>query len=297
MTVAKGTVHDLGYKRYVGTRRPQSTRWRVIARNVMRQSWKGFWRFKLPLLLVVINTAVFVILMTNHLISELGNRVMADPEDVLLVASYSGIGFLCRSTFIASLLIAAPAVAQDAQSGAFAFYFARPVRPLDYVAGKLAGYWLLFAFLLIGAPLILAGTRLGMYGSASEALHHLDLLPKVILIGALGALAYAAVPLAISSLVPNRRYAFGLWATYYVVFGLMLQGIGFRGNSPWLAMLDISSAITTMAQHLFHVTFLGRSVASLTEAIIGISVHAAAAIAILYYRVSRARMSGIGGTG
>lgn len=297
MTVAKGTVHDLGYKRYVGTRRPQSTRWRVIARNVMRQSWKGFWRFKLPLLVVVINTAVFTILMTNHLVSSLGNKVIADPEDMLLFLSYSGFGFLCRGLFIATLLIAAPAIAQDAHSGAFSFYFARPVRPLDYVVGKLAGYWLLFASLMIGSGLILAGTRLGMYGDAGDALRHADLLLKVIGIGALGALAYAAVPLAISSVVPNRRYAIGLWATYYVVFGLIVQGIGFRGNSPWIAMLDISSAISTMAQNLFHIHVMDRGLATLGQAIAGLSIHAAAAIAILYFRVSRERLSGIGGVG
>jgi uncharacterized integral membrane protein len=296
MTVAKGTVHDLGYKRYVGTRRPQSTRWSVIARNVIRQSWKGFWRFKLPMMLVIINTAVFGILMTNQTLIDIGRKVVANPEDRLLLASYSGIGFLCRSVFIATLLVAAPAIAQDAQSGAFTFYFARPVRPIDYVLGKLGGYWTLFAALMIGSPLILAGIRLGMYGDAGEALRHADLLVKVIVIGALGALAFAAVPLAISSLVPNRRYALGLWATYYVVFGLIVEVIGFRG-SPMVAMLNIPSAVDAMAAHLFHVTELGRGVVTLGEAIAGLAIHAAIAIGILYYRVYQGRLSGIGGSG
>ena len=34
-------IHDLGYKRYVGTRRPQSTRWRVLVKNVVSTSWRG----------------------------------------------------------------------------------------------------------------------------------------------------------------------------------------------------------------------------------------------------------------
>lgn len=297
MTVAKGTVHDLGYKRYVGTRRPQSTRWRVIARNVMRQSWKGFWRFKLPLLLVTINTVVFAVGMTNEWVIRLGRSVVADPEDMLLLTSYSPVSFLCRSTFIASILLAAPAIAQDAQTGAFSFYFSRPVRPVDYVVGKIVGFWVLFAIMLVGFPLILAGIRLGMYGNASDALTHADLLAKVILIGALGALAFAAVPLAISSLVPNRRYAYGLWVTYYVVFGFIAQGVGFKSHSPVIGMLDISAAINTMAARLLDVSLPSRGFASLGEAIAGLSIHAAVAIGILYYRVRQARLSGIGGSG
>ena len=35
-----GQIHDLGYKRYVGTRRSQGTRWRVIMREQISNGWK-----------------------------------------------------------------------------------------------------------------------------------------------------------------------------------------------------------------------------------------------------------------
>ena len=297
MSVARGTVHDLGYKRYVGTRRRQSTRWRVIARNVIRHGWKGFWRFKLSLFIALGNTVGFGIAITTEFAMNLGRQVMASPEDFLLLNSYSGLGSYCRAAFICSLLTSSMSVASDTQSGAFSFYFARPVRTIDYVLGKVLGHWLLLSILLVGAPLVLAAIRLGMYGDGEVALRHLDLLGKVILIGALGALAFAAVPLAISALVPNRRYALALWATYYVVVGNIILFLGAR-NAPIFAMLDIPTAITTMAAHLFEVKGWGpRDLPSLGSAIGGLLVHSGAAIAILYAMVARARASGVGGSG
>jgi ABC-2 type transport system permease protein len=299
-----GTVHDLGYKRYAGSRRTQGTRWQVIARHQVRAAWKTFWRFKLPLLLAVLNTTVFGILMSQDQIKA-GMRTMTPifgstpPEDLLLFMSYGGVtGWYDRITFIASLFIAAGTIAGDTQSGAFQFYFARPVRTFDYVLGKLAGLWFLFALILIGGPLILAGIRLGMYGDGAMALANVALLGKVVLIGALGALAYAAVPLAISALVPNRRYGLAMWATYWIVVGTIMSVVGATSNAPMVSVLDISGAIQGMAFHLFDISFQqGRPPPSLPWAIGGLLIHAGAAIVIIYVRVARARSSGVGGTG
>src|SRR5262249_8293976 len=53
-----GTIHDIGYKRYVGTRRSVATRWRVIMRNQVAMGWKKWWRYKMPLFGAVI--ALFI---------------------------------------------------------------------------------------------------------------------------------------------------------------------------------------------------------------------------------------------
>ena len=45
----KAAIHDLGYQRYVGTRKPQRTRYQVIVRNLVGMSWQGWWRYKMPL--------------------------------------------------------------------------------------------------------------------------------------------------------------------------------------------------------------------------------------------------------
>ena len=53
-----GTIYDLGYKRYIGTRRTASTRWRVIARQQIEFAWKTWWRFKAALGLAVITMSI-----------------------------------------------------------------------------------------------------------------------------------------------------------------------------------------------------------------------------------------------
>ena len=49
-----GTIHDLGYQRYIGARRATGTRWRVVMNNQIGTSWKTWWRFKSSLGLAVI---------------------------------------------------------------------------------------------------------------------------------------------------------------------------------------------------------------------------------------------------
>ena len=58
-------IHDLGYQRYVGSRRPQHTRYQVIVRNLVAMSWKGWWRYKLSLasgvmIMVGVGVAMYV---------------------------------------------------------------------------------------------------------------------------------------------------------------------------------------------------------------------------------------------
>jgi ABC-type transport system involved in multi-copper enzyme maturation permease subunit len=295
---ATGTIHDLGSKRYVGTRRPQSTRWRVIARNQMAMAWKGFWRFKLPLFFAATNTIVWAALLTAGALTKIIQEITRQsPEDAYIALSYSGTGWYCNAAFIASMTVGAGVIASDIKSGAFTFYFARPVRPIDYVLGKLGGMFALFAMIFLVGPLILAGVRLGMYGSLGDVVANLDLLAKVALIGVLSSLAYAAIPLAFSALAPSRRYALALWVAYYWVIGTIVSAIGLR-TSPIMASLDIPTAIRSLAFDLLDVELMrSRDGIEWQYAVFGLSIQIVIAVAIVFYRVREAEESGVGGSG
>jgi len=56
--MSAGQIHDLGYKRYVGSRRSIGTRWRVIMRHQIAAAWKGWWRFKPWLIAGILATSV-----------------------------------------------------------------------------------------------------------------------------------------------------------------------------------------------------------------------------------------------
>jgi hypothetical protein len=289
-----GAIHDLGYKRYVGTRRPPSTRWRVIARHQIATAWKGWWRFKLALAIAVVVTvvaAMFIYVASSKTVTGmLGNHKLTFADWALPVA----VNWCCRAAFILSLTVSASVIAGDMQSGAFTFYFARSTRPLDYLIGKLAGIGALMGVLVYVFPVIVAGLRLGLMDSTDELLHHLVMIPKMMAIGALATVAYTAIPLGFSAMVSNRRYALGLWAAYYLIFGTMALGVGIASHSP-IAAIDIPQSIIALTNALFDINLGSRIEISTTAALVSLLGQSAAAIMVVWWQLANAQKAGVGG--
>lgn len=295
---ATGTIHDLGYKRYGGTRRSTATRWLVIMRNQIAAGWKTWWRFKASLGLAVLATFIaggVMFILRDKVVSDFAGQFAATMADAALPKS---IEWYTRAAFLVSLTIGARVIAGDVQSGAFTFYFARSVRPRDYVLGKLGGMVGLMALIMLAGPLTLALARLGLSENTEQLVASLPLIPKAIAIGLLGTLVFATVPLAFSSLFANVRYAMALWAAYYLVFGLMVSLLG-RASGGWIGALDLATALEAVAMHLFDLAlFRGRAGSvPYDAALASLLIHAGVAIAILSYQVRRAYGSGVGGAG
>lgn len=296
----RGTIHDLGYQRYAGVRSAPATRWRSIARQQLALAWKTWWRYKAALGLAVIVTFIaggVMFLLSDRAVKGviLPTGVAATLTDAALPRS---IAWYCRVAFLVSLTIGARTVAGDMQSGAFTFYFARSVRVRDYLVGKLVGLVVLVGAILIAGPLVLALARLGLSGSLDELRQTLPLIPKVLLLGLLGTLAYAAVPLGFSALIPNTRYATALWAAYYLIFGAMVWQLS-RVFDNGIAALDLATALEAVAFELFDMNLMwGRAKrVEPSAAVISLLVHAAAGIAVVAWQVRRAQHRGIGGGG
>ncbi|HEX2686448.1 MAG TPA: ABC transporter permease subunit, partial [Kofleriaceae bacterium] len=201
----------------------------------------------------------------------------------------------CKIGFFVSLTICSTLVAGDVQSGAFTFYFARSVRPRDYVFGKLAGVGILLSLVMLAGPVLLAGMRLGLSDDFDQLIATLPIVYKALAIGGLGTLVFAAVPLGFSALIENRRYAMALWAAYYLVLGSMAQGIGFI-TTPAVAAIDPSAALKSISLQLFDLHMSGRNLEiPISAALISILGQAVAAIGLVFWRVRRAQQTGVGG--
>jgi hypothetical protein len=290
------TIHDLGYKRYVGTRRAQATRWRVIARQQIAHGWKTWWRFKAPLGMAVIITCIAGALMVfaSDRSSGLGNAQKMVMK-VIDTALPDALLWYFRAAFVVSLTISATQVASDMQSGAFTFYFARSIRPLHYVLGKLAGMCGLLALIVVAGPLVLAGIRIGIVSDTSELVAKLPLLAQALAIGVVATLVYAAVPLGFSALLGGRRLALALWAAYYLIVGTMAYLIGDFG-SPAIAALDLPRALQALTYYVWGLDFRTREVhIPVGAAVASLVGHVAIAIAVLGYKVRSAQLAGIGG--
>jgi ABC-type transport system involved in multi-copper enzyme maturation permease subunit len=295
-----GTIHDLGYKRYVGTRRSAATRWLVIMRHQIAMGWKKWWRYKMALSFAVVTTFIAGALMyfaTNKIVRKYG---AAGGDYILKMADAvvpGSIEWYCRGAFILSLTLAATVVATDTQSGAFTFYYVRSIRPRDYVLGKLAGIGLLVGTIVIVPLVLLTGMRLGLATSTDEVLGLLPMFPKVIAIGVLATLVYTAVPLAISSLVANRRYALALWVSYYLIVGFISGNISLF-VSPDAGVFDIQTSLQAVTYELFDMRLLRIKTGGLSPklALYGLVAQSALSIAILWFQVSRDHRSGVGGS-
>lgn len=297
MTEPRGAVHDLGYRRYAGVRRPQHTRWQVISRQAMSFAWRRWWRYKLwaagaAMTAAVLVTVMIVVRGETFSALEGAQQIVIRLADQLV---FMAVPLLLANAFFASLAIAAGVIAGDARSGAFTFYFARPVRPVDYVLGKLIGGWILQAWLILAPLLVVAAVRVGLSTSTDELVDNLDLIPKMLLLGGLASLAYAAMPLGMSAMFRSPRLAIGMWA----VWSLMGAGV----------LTAITAAIfqTPVAIALepnLGLMFMGYQLAGLPAddvmppvwASIGaLLAYAALGVTLAYRRVAREAHAGIGG--
>jgi len=294
--MSAGQIHDLGYKRYVGSRRSMGTRWRVIMRHQITSAWAGWWRFKLWLIAALLTTtSVSAVMYFMHdrrlkMLGGIGGQVVKIADGLVPLSAM----FYCKVGFIVSLTISATVVAGDLQSGAFTFYFARSVRPVDYVIGKLAGLAVLLAVIMAAGPIVLAGVRLGLSENLDELIDLLPILAKQLAVGAVGTVIYAAIPLGFSALSTSRRNALAIWAAYYVMIGSMASGLAFV-TWPALAAIDLPASLQAISLHLFDQQFPGRANVPISAALISVLGHTAAAIAAVVWRIRRAQQTGVGG--
>jgi hypothetical protein len=295
--VSAGQIYDLGYKRYVGSRRAMGTRWTVIMRHQLATAWKGWWRLKSAVVaaaLATVATGVVLFVLrgeTLRMMSGMSGQIVSFADGLLplSVVWYAKIGFLL------SLLVGAQVVAGDVQSGAFTFYFARSVRPRDYVLGKLTALCLMLSVVMLAGPVLLAGFRVGL-SDPDELLASVPIVGKALAVGVCGTIIYAVVPLGFSAVVSNPRHAMALWAAYDVVIGGIVGQLGAR-VSPAIAAIDLPTALQSLALDLFEVNSrkLERIHISSGIALASIAIQAAIAIGLVVWRVRRAQQTGVGG--
>jgi hypothetical protein len=299
----RGAVHDLGYQRYTGARRPQASRYRVISANLIASAWPGFWRYKAWLIaaaIISIVMATILYLISNNIIAALAAERLGRGISVAAILQPFAWQRYLQVAFVVSLSIGASVVSGDLRSGAFVFYFARPVRPVDYVLGKLGGLLVLNGLILIAAPLAVMLVNLGLSTGRDQILDNLRLVPRTLLVGAIATFAFSAIPLGFSAITPRRWAGVALWAAFYWVAGTMFVGAAFASRAPALAAVDITQALMAIVVDLFgtrHVEGPFFALRLLPPAWLGltaIALYSAAGIGLAFYRVSAEERAGLG---
>ena len=143
-------LRDLGYRPYEGDRRDASKNYSVMLRLSLRRAWRS-WMVKLTLLFCWVPTFAFVgaLMMfgADRLEAWLGN--LLHVQWLLFV-------------FPISLFAGAGAIAYDLENNAFAYLFAKPVTPAQYVFGRVGAVFVLCTTVST-LPMVVLGLVLTMF--------------------------------------------------------------------------------------------------------------------------------------
>jgi hypothetical protein len=254
-------IRDLGYQPYRGPRLGSRTRFSILALKTATLSWNSA-LVKVNFILGMFPLVACGIIMYGKLKLQQGLSGQAEKmlaasgqplllEDAGLWAFHAIYWCQIWFAFVASLIIAAPAISKDMRTGAFQFYFARPISRQTYLFGKLIAVAILIVPLSAIPGLLLCVERIALSANAGEALGQLPLLAKTLLYIVVFSLSIAAPALALGTLSPQTGYVQGAWAAVFFFPWLLGEAMAATTGIPHLALCSIPTNLRLVGQHLY----------------------------------------------
>jgi ABC-type transport system involved in multi-copper enzyme maturation permease subunit len=239
-------IFDQGYQHWSGTLSGHGWRWLTIARHGVRGGMASrpvraclllSW---VPALVLVFTLCVWGLLERKSelvaplsaLLTFLDPQMLAEPkrfrvEEWTICYDFFLLTEL-RFSMVLILLVGPRLISQDLRFNALPLYFSRPLRRIDYLAGKL-GIIAAFLGLMIVVPAVIAYV-LGLLFSLDWTILRdtFGLLVSSVAYGAVVAVSAGMLVLALSSLSRSSRYVvlffLGLWIVGGVL-GVVLEGV------------------------------------------------------------------------
>ena len=199
-------IHDQGYRRYTGVRRPPGRGWAIIAgaaiRSLIRR--RVFIGLLIGAWIPFVVRAVQIWASTN--LPQV-TFLAADPLMFRRFLEQQEIFFFFMTVYAGAGLIA-----NDRRANALQIYLSKPITRVEYVAGKLA---VLMTFLLLVSwvpAMLLLVIQVAFSGSFEFLRANLYLIPAITVFSFVQVLAVSSAMLALSSLSRSSRYV-GVLAT------------------------------------------------------------------------------------
>ncbi len=257
-------ILDQGYQHWNGRLVGHAWRWLTITRQGARAQLKNRWVWLLLLgaCLPAFILSGFLILwglfeQKSSLLTPLLFLFQGLPEE--LRAGPRGYRttfwtlafnqFLDVQLFFAMglvLLVGPELISQDLRFNAMPLYFARPVRRLDYFAGKL-GVIAVYLGAITVVPVLLA-YGIGIAFSLDPLVFRdtWRVLAASLAYGALVVLSAGTLMLAISSLSRNSRFVSAVWIGFWVVSGVASTVSKQTIHKEWSPLLSYTANLTRM---------------------------------------------------
>ena len=156
--------------------------------------------------------------------------------------------------------------------------------------------YILMAIVLCAGPVLLTLFRIGLSQSTSEAVELVPWVGRALVIGLLSAVAYAALPLAVSALAGRRTIALGVWAAYYIVVTTIIMGVAQVTWKP-LAAIDLSVSVMSLAFGLWDFDMLGGDArVPVAAAAVSLVAQSGLAVFLFHRQIRRTAAGSVGGS-
>src|SRR5690606_32588129 len=123
-------------------------------------------------------------------------------------------------------------IAEDFTNRAYQFYLAKPVTPLQYIAGRALAL-ALFLFSLVAIPTVLLTIVLAVVGPQDRLVEHIGLLLPAVLDAAIISVSCAVLSIAISALSKSRALTMMAWGVVLFVPAVLASLIEGMTEHEW----------------------------------------------------------------
>ena len=240
-------IHDHGYARYDGIRRPTGRAWAVIAGAGIRNMLSAR-----PFLFVLLFAWLqfFVRAVMLYLAANVPQADVIAPSPATFRDFLDQQGFF---VFVVAVYCGAGLIANDRRANALQIYLSKPLTRVDYIAGKLAVV-MAFLVLVTWAPALLLLVLQTMFtGSLAFVREHAFLIPAITLFGFLYVLLASITVLALSSLSTSARYAGVLYAGAVIFSEAVFQTLRGVTGGTGLSWVSFSASLAQVGDVIFRV--------------------------------------------
>ena len=240
-------IHDHGYARYTGTRRPPGQAWAVIAVAGIRDMLAAR-----PFLFVLLFAWLqfFVRAVMFYLAANVPQADVIAPSPATFRDFFDQQGFF---VFVVAVYAGAGLIASDRRVNALQIYLSKPLTRVEYIAGKLAVVMVFLALVTWAPALLLLVLQTMFTGSLSFVREHAFLIPAITLFGFLYVLLASITVLALSSLSTSARYAGMLYAGAVIFSEAVFQTLRGATGGTSLSWVSFSASLAQVGDVIFRV--------------------------------------------
>jgi len=239
-------IHDQSYRRYQGARLPLGRSWTIIAGAGIR----GMLGKKLFLLLLVVAWISFIVravqIYAVTLYPQAGQLL---PIDASLFRDF--IEQQGPFVFFVSVYVGAGLIANDRRANALQIYLSRPLKRIEYIAGKLAVLMFFLASITVLPALLLVLIQVAFAGGFSLMRSSPQIVPAVLLSSTIRIVVASITMLALSSLSKSARYVAILYTGVIFFTAAMYGVLTFITGTTAVAWVSIPANLEQVTDVLF----------------------------------------------